>query len=186
MKRNSLFKKRDISTPSKVVTLRQGFTLVELLVVVCIIAILIAILLPAISGAHRRAQQAVCMGNARSVAQAVFAWIADNGNFSGRNAIGYADPSVSINQVNSYIMGVISGQRGWAGMPRCPLAQTNKAQAGGYSINFNLLGSYPSLSGIPFSASRTVLISEDNNAYVQCGYGNGNDRDNVGYRLRWR
>ncbi|MEO6847811.1 MAG: prepilin-type N-terminal cleavage/methylation domain-containing protein [Chthoniobacterales bacterium] len=144
-----------------------GFTLVELLVVVAIIATLTAILIPAANGAHRRAQQATCMGNARSVAQAVFGWMADNnGSFTGRAAVGYADPSISINQVNSYMIGVTAGQRGWAGLPRCPLAQTNKAQAGGYSINFNLMGTYPTLSGMPFSASRCILISEDNNAYM--------------------
>lgn len=58
--------------------MRRGFTLIELLVVISIIALLIAILLPALGRARSAARDIQDLANIRSFAQACITWTADN------------------------------------------------------------------------------------------------------------
>lgn len=70
---------RAISNPNAGTSLRQGFTLIELLVVVSIIALLIALLLPALGAARETAANTLCMNNQRQQALALRMYV-DNYN----------------------------------------------------------------------------------------------------------
>ncbi len=78
-------------TTSRRFTLWQGFTLIELLVVIAIIAILAAMLLPALAAAKKRGQMAVDINNNRQILIGMTEYAGDSDDYMAQPGWGVYD-----------------------------------------------------------------------------------------------
>ena len=110
----------------------RSFTLIELLVVISIIALLAALLLPALKGAKNAAKTAVCANNMRQLGVILTLYRDDNNNYSppGIRNVTWDDSLPMTNLAPKYIKQ----------LPRCPKGSgSNKPNYNSYGINRYLL-----------------------------------------------
>jgi len=83
---------------------KRAFTLIELLVVIAIIAILAAMLLPALSKAKSRAHQTACISNLKQIGVALILYTDDfNGYWPFASDSSQPDPNIWTKELQPYI-----------------------------------------------------------------------------------
>ena len=141
---------------------RQGFSLVELLVVVAAIAILMGLLLPALKVAKQKAFQTFCANNMKQMGLAINSYTIDNDDWMPLSRIVPPYPPIPgnvyswLSEIHEYIDGKPLTSTHISNVFTCPAGEREVCWTGGNGGNYmydTYLGNYSVTWGYPTYAS---------------------------------
>ncbi|MFM8716868.1 MAG: type II secretion system protein [Spartobacteria bacterium] len=177
----------------------KAFTVIEILVVIAIVAVLAALLFPAMSASLDRANDTKCISNLRQIGTAVQLYASDNNGDIvpgfARDTSGVPIPGISwSDRLTPYVYpkpgsASIKGRKDW----QCPNADGYQINTGGrisWAINYRI--AYPGSSGqlrtrfVSLPAGRRFVLVADqpmlNNDYIsENSFGPDPTRPKEGY-----